>query len=80
MKKTLILVCLVFLQACTTPLQPSVSLPKEDPLVILNCPDLVPFEEGQEVSMGDMLLKIVEISNQYYLCKASASKQTKQVK
>jgi hypothetical protein len=72
MKKTLILVCLLFLQACTTPLKPSVSIPKEDPLVVLSCPDLVPLEEGQEVTMGDMLLKIVEISNQYYLCKASA--------
>lgn len=42
--------------------------------MILNCPDLVEFEEGVEVTMGDLTLKLVEVANQYYLCQASALK------
>jgi hypothetical protein len=74
MKPTLALVCLLVLTACTTPLKPSVEIPKPDTVVILNCPDLIAFEEGQEVTMGDLLLKLVEVSGQYYLCQASAIK------
>lgn len=73
MKKLIVALSLV-LAACTTPPKPSEELPKQDPLVVLNCPDLPEFDSTQEINMGDLILIIVENANQYYLCKASALK------
>ena len=73
MKKLLICLSLV-LAACTTPPKPPQDSFKQDPLVVLNCPDLPEFDNTQEVNMGDLILIIVEQANQYYLCQVSALK------
>lgn len=74
MKKLIICLSLV-LAACATPnTKPTEEVEKKDPLVVLNCPNLPEFDSQQETNMGDLILIIVETSNQYYLCQASALK------
>lgn len=74
MNKLIVALCLV-LAACATPnTKPTEEVEKKDPLVVLNCPDLPDFDSTKEVNMGDLILIIVEQSNQYYLCQASALK------
>jgi|APGre2960657404_1045060.scaffolds.fasta_scaffold00085_9 hypothetical protein len=60
--------------ACQTPLKRTDQESKPDPLILLNCPDLQPFENEKEITMGDLLLKYIQDTNQYYLCQASALK------
>lgn len=79
MKTTLALVLLFLLTACTTPLKPSNQVIKDNPIVVLNCPELSPFPKEQEVTFGDLLLKFIQITNQYHLCKASATTANKPV-
>lgn len=73
MIKTVVTLLFCFLVAsCSTFSKPSLKEPKQDPLVVLNCPDLQQIDSTKEYNMGDLVLIIVEISSQYYLCKASA--------
>lgn len=76
MKVTLALVLVILLTGCTTPLKPSKPIIEDNPIVALNCPDLIPFPKDQEVTLGDMLLKIIQIANQYELCRTSANPST----
>lgn len=79
MRKLIIALSLV-LAACATPTKPTVEVEKQDPLVVLNCPDLPEFDSTQEVNMGDLILIIVEQASQYYLCQASALKTVDKTK
>lgn len=75
MKKLIIAMCLALSACVTIPTKPSEELNKPDPIVVLNCPDLDVLGqeyETREMNMGDLVLIIVEISSQYYLCQASA--------
>lgn len=71
-KTTLTLLVCFLVASCSTFSKPSLKEPKQDPLVVLNCPDLQQIDSQKEYNMGDLVLIIVDISNQYYLCKASA--------
>lgn len=73
------LICLsILLASCATPTKPSEEILKPEPLVVLNCPDLQQIDSTKEINMGDLVLIIVEISSQYYLCQASALNITNQ--
>lgn len=74
---TLLFGIMFLISGCSTTLKPSVKEPETDPLVLLNCPDLQSIDSSKELNMGDLVLIIVDISNQYYLCKQSALKNYK---
>lgn len=71
MKYLLIIFC-ILLSSCASLTKPSVEVPKKDPIVVLNCPNLPTIDSEKPLNLGDLIILIVDISNQYYLCKSSA--------
>lgn len=63
------------LPACATPTPPSPVQPHPSPLVLASCPKSL--GSLPDMSMGTLLLKLIEVAGTYHECRAAAMERQK---